>query len=80
MTSWLAALPTPSPSASTDPANTFYSPGTIGFIMTFLVVAGAMLLIFDMTRRIRKVRYRAEIQAKLAAEAAEAADGGAQAN
>jgi hypothetical protein len=79
MKSWFAAhpLPTPSPSSTVDPANTFYSPGTIGFIMTFLVVVGAMLLIFDMTRRIRKVRYRAEIQAKLAAEAA---DGGAQAN
>ena len=75
--SLLAALPTPNPTPSTDPANTFYSPGTIGFIMTFFVVVGAMLLIFDMTRRIRKVRYRAEIQAKLAAEAAE---GGAQAN
>ena len=28
-----------------------------------------MLLIFDMVRRVRRVRYRAEIQEKLAAEA-----------
>ena len=72
-----AALPTPSPSASADPANTFYSPGTIGFIMTFFVVIGAMLIIFDMTRRVRRVRYRAEIQERLAAEAVE---GGTQAD
>lgn len=65
----LAASPSPSP--STDPANTFYSPGTIGFIATFGMAAGATLLIFDLVRRVRRVRYRAEIQAKLDAEAAD---------
>jgi hypothetical protein len=65
---------TPSPSATTDPAATFYSPGTIGFIMTFFVTAGAVALIFDMVRRIRRVRYRAEISEKLAAEAQAAKD------
>jgi hypothetical protein len=43
--------------------------GTIGFIMTFFVTAGAVALIFDMVRRIRRVRYRAEITEKLEAEA-----------
>jgi hypothetical protein len=62
----LAASPSPSP--STDPANTFYSPGTIGFIATFGMALGATLLIFDLVRRVRRVRYRAEIQAKLDAE------------
>ena len=61
----LAATPTP----TVDPAETWYSPGTIGFIMTFFVTAGAIALIFDMVRRIRRVRYRAEIAEKLAAEA-----------
>ena len=61
---------TPSPSATPDPSETFYSPGTIGFIMTFFITAGAVALIFDMVRRIRRVRYRAEIGEKLAAEAA----------
>ena len=65
---------TPSPSATPDPSETFYSPGTIGFIMTFLITAGAVALIFDMVRRIRRVRYRAEIGEKLAAEAAAAKD------
>jgi hypothetical protein len=60
---------TPSPSATADPSETFYSPGTIGFIMTFFVTAGAVALIFDMVRRIRRVRYRAEITEKLEAEA-----------
>ncbi|MFM6971831.1 MAG: hypothetical protein ACKOWH_04515 [Rhodoluna sp.] len=60
----------PSPSSSTDPANTFYSPGTIGFIATFGMAVGATLLIFDLVRRVRRVRYRAEIQEKLDAEAA----------
>jgi hypothetical protein len=65
----LAATPVPTESA--DPANTFYSPGTLGFIMTFFVSAAAIALIFDMVRRVRRVRYRAEIEAKLDAEAAE---------
>jgi hypothetical protein len=58
------------PSETADPANTYYSPGTIGFLAIFFVTAFAILLIFDMVRRIRRVRYRAEIQEKLAAEAA----------
>ena len=68
---WLSALlsATPVPSSTPDPAETFYSPGTIGFIATFGVTAGALLLIFDMVRRVRRVRYRAEISAKLEAEA-----------
>jgi hypothetical protein len=63
----LAATPTPTPTV--DPAETFYSPGTIGFLLTFFVAGSAVLLIFDMVRRVRRVRYRAEIQDKLTAEA-----------
>ena len=72
---WLSALlaATPVPSSTPDPAETFYSPGTIGFIATFGVTVGAVLLIFDMVRRVRRVRYRAEISAKLEAEAGTAA-------
>jgi hypothetical protein len=68
---WLSALlaATPSPTPSVDPANTFYSPGTIGFVATFLVAAGAIVIIFDMVRRIRRVRYRTDVAAKLEAEA-----------
>lgn len=61
---------TPTPTETTDPANTFYSPGTLGFIFVFGMAAASILLIFDMVRRIRRVRYRAEIQEKLEAESA----------
>ena len=64
----ILAAATPSP--STDPANTYYSPGTLGFIATFGMAAISVLLIFDLVRRVRRVRYRAEIQEKLDAEAA----------
>ena len=72
-----------SPSPTTDPANTFYSPGTVGFLATFGVTLAAVLLIFDMVRRVRRVRYRAEIEEKLAAEeasSAKAAGGGTKRN
>ena len=65
------------PTPSADPSETFYSPGTLGFIFTFIMAGLAILLIFDMVRRMRRVRYRAEIREKLAAEAA---DNGAKGN
>lgn len=58
--------------ATTNPAETWYSPGVIGFIATFGVTAAAVGLIFDMVRRVRRVRYRAEIEAKIAAEESQA--------
>ena len=44
--------------------DTWYSPGVVGFLATF-GVAAAIFIIFDMTRRVRRVRYRAEIVQKL---------------
>ena len=44
------------------------SPGTIGWIFTFAMAIGSGFLIFDMVRRIRKVRYRDEIAKELAEE------------
>ena len=66
----LHAASTPTPTPTTDPAHTFYSPGTVGFLATFGVTVAAVLLIFDMVRRVRRVRYREEIRLKLEAEAA----------
>ena len=60
---------------ATDPANTFYSPGTIGFILTFFVAGSAVLIIFDMVRRVRRVRYRAEVKQKLSEEMGDSANG-----
>lgn len=54
----------------TDPTKLYYSPGVIGFVAVFLMMLAATFLIIDMVRRVRRVRYRAEIQEKLASEAA----------
>lgn len=50
------------------PDDTYNSPGTIGFVVTFSVAGIAVALIFDMNRRVRSTRYRTEIRAKIAAE------------
>lgn len=54
----------------TDPNKVYYSPGVIGFLAVFLMMVAATLLVIDMTRRVRRVRYRDEIREKLAGEAA----------
>ena len=54
-----------------DPTQTFYSPGVLGFVFTFGLAAIVIFLIIDMVRRMRRVRYREEIKAKLASEAAD---------
>ena len=54
----------------TDPNKVYYSPGVIGFVAVFLMMLAATFLILDMVRRVRRVRYRTEIQGKLAGEAA----------
>jgi hypothetical protein len=45
--------------------DTWYSPGVVGFVATFSMAAAAVLIIFDLVRRVRRVRYRAEISEKL---------------
>jgi hypothetical protein len=45
--------------------DTYNSPGTVGFIATFLVAVGAVLLFVDLARRVRRMRYREEIRSKL---------------
>ena len=73
-----AADPTPSPTPGygefTGDANAV-TPGVIGLIATLFIAVVTVLLLVDMTRRVRRVRYRAEVQEKLAAEAAEASGG-----
>ncbi|OFI37766.1 hypothetical protein BIU82_07830 [Arthrobacter sp. SW1] len=67
----LATTPAPSPSPSLRPglSEDQVTPGTLGFIMTAFFVVATTLLIVDMVRRIRRVRYRAQVEeARLAAE------------
>ncbi|HEU4848779.1 MAG TPA: hypothetical protein VFS93_00020 [Terrimesophilobacter sp.] len=66
-----ATEPTPSPDF--DPNSV--TPTWVGFAITFLVAVAAVLLIMDMVRRIRRTRYRAEIQERLEAETGAEADG-----
>ena len=69
---WLAdPTPTPLVPPSTVPDD-LVTPGVIGFVITFLVAVAAVLLIIDMTRRVRRLRYREEVRAQLEAEQAEA--------
>lgn len=44
------------------------TPGVWGFVITFGVAVVVVLLIMDMVRRIRRVRYRDDIARKLDAE------------
>jgi uncharacterized membrane-anchored protein YhcB (DUF1043 family) len=46
------------------------SPGTVGWVFTFAIAVIVGLLIADMVRRIRKVRYRDEIQQEILEEQA----------
>lgn len=48
------------------------TPGVIGFIITALVAIVSLLLILDMVRRMRRLRYREE--AKFNVDAEEAVD------
>ena len=56
------------PPIEVDPV--LVTPGVIGFVATFLVAMGSLVLILDMVRRVRRVRYRAEIAERLDAEEA----------
>lgn len=66
---WLA---TPPPGDEIDP--NIVTPGVLGFVLTFGVVVAVVILMIDMTRRTRRLRYRAEANAKLDAEEAASRD------
>jgi hypothetical protein len=54
------------PAIEVDPNSV--TPGVVGFVVTFAVAGAVLMLILDMVRRVRRVRYREEINAKLDAE------------
>jgi hypothetical protein len=68
----LAATPSPSPTSVVPDVDV--TPGVAGFIAIAVVAVVTILLVIDMTRRIRRTRYRAEIRERLEAEANGAAD------
>ncbi|WP_224763644.1 MULTISPECIES: hypothetical protein [unclassified Salinibacterium] len=74
----LIETPTPTP-AGVDP--NLVTPGVIGFVATLVLVVATIVLLLDMNRRTRRVRYRAEIAERLdAEESGDAAAGDARAS
>ncbi len=69
----LDPTPTPLPAFEGDPNQV--TPGVIGFAVTFLIAIVTVLLVIDMTRRVRRIRYRAEVREQLEAEAALESEG-----
>lgn len=67
-----ATSPTPTPTPTVDP--NLVTPGPVGFAIVAVLVVVVVLLIGDMLRRIRRVRYREEVRAELDAEEAAAKD------
>jgi hypothetical protein len=63
----VAVTPTPTPSGAPFNEDSV-TPGWIGFVAVFLIAVATVFLILDMTKRIRRVRYRAEVAEKLDAE------------
>jgi flagellar biosynthesis/type III secretory pathway M-ring protein FliF/YscJ len=59
------STPTPTPS-EVDPD--IVTPGVVGFLVTAFVAIAVILLVWDMMRRIRRGRVRADIQEELDAE------------
>lgn len=72
----LAAVPTPSPSPSAELDESRITPGLPGFLVIGAITLITVLLILDMTRRVRRTRYRAEVREQLELEQiAEGTDG-----
>lgn len=46
------------------------TPGVIGFAATAVVAIAVCVLLFDMNRRVRRIKYREEVRAEIAAERA----------
>ncbi|HSN37715.1 MAG TPA: hypothetical protein VLT34_15310, partial [Arthrobacter sp.] len=60
----LATTPAPTPTPSLRPglSQDQVTPGLLGFLLTAFIVVLTALLIVDMVRRIRRVRYRAQVE------------------
>jgi len=74
----LAQQSTPSPTlpASTVPDEAV-TPGVWGFVAIAFVAIATVLIIVDMTRRVRRTRYRGEVRERIEAERAEASSAAA---
>lgn len=64
----LLSAATPSPSTPVSPDPDLVTPGVVGFLAIAFVAIAVILLVWDMMRRIRRGRVRADIQEELDAE------------
>lgn len=64
--------PLPTPTLRDGISEDQVTPGLLGFIMTAFFVVATALLIVDMVRRIRRVRYRVQVEEERLAAAAAA--------
>jgi len=60
--------PMPTPTMTVNPDSV--TPGFPGFAIIVIIVAAVVLLVWDMNRRVRRVRYREEVREELDAEEA----------
>ena len=72
----MVAAATPSPKPTTPPADQV-TPGVWGFVIIFAIGVVTILLVWDMMRRVRRTRYRSEVNARLDAEEAQRSDSSA---
>ena len=66
--SWIVSIATPTPTPVVEPDPDLVTPGFLGFAIVAVLVIAVVALVWDMQRRIRRTRYRAEIDAELDAE------------
>lgn len=76
----LATSPAPTPTPSLRPglSEDQVTPGLLGFVLTAFIVILTALLIVDMVRRIRRVRYRAQVEEERGAADVAGTDAGTE--
>jgi len=77
LTAAVRLLAQPSSPAATLPPSTVpdvdVTPGVWGFVAIAFVAVATVLIVVDMTRRVRRTRYRGEVRERIEAERDEAA-------
>lgn len=68
----MSANETPSPAPTIDPD--LVTPGPLGFAVMAIIVIAVFVLGFSLIRRVRRTRYRGEVQEMLDAEERAAAE------
>ncbi len=72
MTPTVLLLLAPAEGAGSTPDPDTVTPGVVGFLAIAFVAIATILLVIDMLRRVRRIRYRGEIREQLERERAEA--------